>query len=300
MLPIELFGFRALWSPYYFVVILIVTILYFLIINIWRNKFPDSEKVSKGKQIFFVIGMLLLYTAQGSPIDLFSHLMFTAHMVQMAILYLVVPPLLLLGIPDWLLRKIISFPFIKQLIKNLSRPLVALVLFNGIFSIYHLPAIFDIVKTDVWLHAIYTGILFFLAMMMWWPIFTPMIEMQKMSPLRKIAYIFANGAIITPACALIIFADTSMYATYSDPKIWLNALQLCVPRDMISSFSGIGPEMYNMLPTLEDQQLGGIVMKILQEIIYGSVLGYIFVQWMRQERIQDEQNIAKMIAQSQS
>lgn len=300
MLPLELFGFRALWSPYYFVVILIVTILYFLIINIWRNKFPDSGKVSKGKQIFFVIGMLLLYTAQGSPIDLFSHLMFTAHMVQMAILYLVVPPLLLLGIPDWLLRKIISFPFIKQLIKNLSRPLVALVLFNGIFSIYHLPAIFDIVKTDVWLHAIYTGILFFLAMMMWWPIFTPMIEMQKMSPLRKIAYIFANGAIITPACALIIFADTSMYATYSDPKIWLNALQLCVPRDMISTFSGIGPEMYNMLPTLEDQQLGGIVMKILQEIIYGSVLGYIFVQWMRQERIQDEKNIAKMIAQSQS
>jgi len=296
LLVFERFGFRALWSPYFLGAMVCITILYFMAIKTWRSKFKGNNHVSAGKISFFVIGMVLLYLVEGGPVDLFSHLMFTAHMVQMAILYLLVPPLLLLGTPDWLMEYLINKPVINQLVKLFSKPLMALLLFNGVFSVYHVPIVFDFVKSDVSAHAIYTSFLFFFAVMMWWPIFTPIKELHTLSSLKKIGYMFANGMIITPACALIMFSFTPMYATYSDPKTWINALQLCVPASEISSLGLIGPEMFNLLPTLDDQQFGGILMKVLQEIIYGSVLGYIFIQWMKKERNQDEVELSQILS----
>ena len=39
--------------------------------------------------------MVLLYLIKGSPIDLMGHLMFKCHMVQMAFLLFIIPPLLI-------------------------------------------------------------------------------------------------------------------------------------------------------------------------------------------------------------
>jgi putative membrane protein len=41
--------------------------------------------------------------------------------------------------------------------------------------------------------------------------------------------------------------------------------------------------MFNGLPLLEDQQLGGVLMKIIQEIVLGYVLGVIFFAWFKKE-----------------
>lgn len=265
-------------------------------ITIWRKKFQESDQVSSMKVFFFSIGMILLYLVEGGPVDLFSHLMFTAHMVQMAVLYLIVPPLLLLGTPEWLMKAILRKPVIRQLVQVFSKPLIALLLFNGVFSFYHLPIVFDYVKSSELVHAIYTIVLFFLAMMMWWPIFTPIKALHTLSPLKKIGYMFGNGVIITPACALIIFADTAMYATYTDPAVWIKALELCVPASEISALGLIGPEMFNLLPPLDDQRMGGTIMKILQEIIYGIVLGYIFAGWMQKERKKDKIDLNDLMA----
>jgi putative membrane protein len=35
---------------------------------------------------------------------------------------------------------------------------------------------------------------------------------------------------------------------------------------------------------VEDQQTGGVIMKIIQEIVYGTVIGYVFFRWARRER----------------
>jgi putative membrane protein len=34
----------------------------------------------------------------------------------------------------------------------------------------------------------------------------------------------------------------------------------------------------------EDQQVGGVIMKIIQEIVYGSVIGYNFFKWAKREQ----------------
>ncbi|OOE01829.1 cytochrome c oxidase assembly factor CtaG [Anoxybacillus kestanbolensis] len=284
MMPLSIFGFEAMWSPYFFVSLVAVTIVYFWLVN--RSKQPTTTK----QKTLFVTAIVLLYICKGSPVDLLGHLMFSAHMTQMAVLYLIVPPLLIKGIPSWMFEAVLRIRMIRSIVAFTTKPLIALFLFNGTFSLYHVPFIFDAVKTNMWLHALMTTAIFIAAMMMWWPLVNDVHGFPRLSGVKKVGYIFADGVLLTPACALIIFADTPLYATYYDPAAWMNALALCVPQTTLASLELSGPEMFSSMSLLHDQQLGGVLMKIIQEIVYGVMLFFIFIEWYRKER--DEEHVA--------
>lgn len=281
-LELQIFGFRALWSPYYFLFVLAVSLIYYLVTIKFKDKFTKEEYPSREQLFYFYTAMLLLYLIKGSPIDLLSHIMFSAHMVQMATYYLVFPILVIKGIPEWVWRKIFAVPVIKHFLWLFTKPLIAILLFNGLFSIYHLPTIFDFAKANPMAHALITTVILFAAFCVWWPVFTPIKEQNNMQPILKMGYIFANGMLITPACALIIFSEAPIYTTYSETGGWIQALSLCVPNSVLNGLSLTGPEMFSPLPVLDDQQLGGIMMKITQEIVYGFVLAKIFYTWFKE------------------
>ncbi len=106
----------------------------FLIIGPYRMRFEHATKVSKKQVFYFTTGIVLLYFVKGGPIDLIGHIIFSAHMFEMAVMYIAVPPLLLLGIPVWLYRYITSFKFVQIILKIFTKPLIALFVFNGLFS----------------------------------------------------------------------------------------------------------------------------------------------------------------------
>ncbi len=292
-MSLQIFGFRALWSPYFFVFLLLIVVGYFLITIKYREKFTNSEPLTKEQAIYFLISIILLYVIKGSPLDLMGHLMFYAHMTQMAVLCLIIPQLLVIGIPPWIWRSLLKKAVFKNVFSFFTKPLIALLLFNGIFSMYHLPLIFDLVKTDFLLHAAYTSILFVASLFFWWPLINKLDQFQSFSGLKRVGYIFAGGALLLPACGLIIFADVPLYASFSDPKAWAKSLELCVPASTLSSLSLSGPEMFSSMSLLYDQQLGGIIMKMIQEIVYGVALAKIFFAWYRKE--QEETEIEKQI-----
>src|SRR5690625_2602327 len=107
-LDLQIFGFRALWSPYFFTYILLIGLAYFLITGPYRSKFGKHEKTTTKQKLFFYSGLLLLYIVKGSPVDLLSHIMLSAHMTQLAIYFLVFPIFMIKGIPVWLWKKIIG------------------------------------------------------------------------------------------------------------------------------------------------------------------------------------------------
>lgn len=119
---LQMFGFEALWSPYYFLTICLVTVLYFFIVGRWRGNFIGAAAVDRKTKAYFVISMVLLYICKGGPVDLLGHFMFSAHMTQMAIVYLVIPPLFILGIPPWLARSVIYVRGVKPVFKFLQSP----------------------------------------------------------------------------------------------------------------------------------------------------------------------------------
>lgn len=287
-MPLNIFGFQALWSPYLIGVILIMTVIYFLVTVVWRKGFKVSEPLKKGEAAYFILTMILLYVIKGSPIDLMSHIMFTYHMVQMAFLLLLVPMLIIKGIPWWVWKVVLEAPVIRKVFGILTQPVVSAFVFAMMFSLYHMPGIFDTIKLNETLHAIFSFFLFLAAFFMNWPLFDHIPGRKQMKPLYKIAYIIANAVLITPACALIIFNPNPMYSTYTEGESWLKAMELCVPAATLSGLSLSGPELFNNMKPLEDQQLGGVLMKIIQEIIFGIVLATVFRSWWIQEKKDDK------------
>ncbi|WP_087973046.1 cytochrome c oxidase assembly factor CtaG [Oceanobacillus rekensis] len=286
-LELQIFGFRALWSPYFFVFICALAVLYYLITIRYRHKFGGKEKPTAKQQAFFYVSLVLLYIVKGSPIDLLTHITLTAHMIQMAIYLFIIPIFMLKGIPEWMWRKVVNAPVIKPIFTVLTKPIIALLLWNGLFSLYHIPVVFNFSKSSAIAHTSISLILFIVSFIVWFPLISPVKELDKMQPLLKIGYIFANSVLITPACVLIIFSSDPLYATYSQDGSWIQALSLCVPGDILQGLttSLSGPEMFTSMDIVEDQQLGGIIMKIMQEITYGIVLGTIFFKWFSRESL---------------
>ncbi len=62
-------------------------------------------------------------------------------------------------------------------------------------------------------------------------------------------------------------------------------MELCVPIGTLSGLSLSGPELFfpGNMTSLGDQQTGGVLMKIIQEIIFGVILYKVFRQWWKEE-----------------
>ncbi|TGB05039.1 cytochrome c oxidase assembly factor CtaG [Halobacillus salinus] len=282
-LELQIFGFRALWSPLYALFIVLLAAL-FIFITQWKRPAGEDAPTTK-QQVFFYSGLVLLYIIKGSPMDLLAHIMFTAHMTQMALYYLLFPILIIKGIPSWIWRKLFQVKGLSWALRLITKPLISLLLFNGLFSMYHMPVIFDFAKSSEISHSVISTVILVTAFAMWLSVFPPLKELDRISPLMKIGFIFANGVLITPACGLIIFAGSPLYATYSEAGAWIQALSLCVPTGVLSDLASSlsGPAYFTPMPLVEDQQLGGIIMKITQEVIFGAVIAYVFFGWFKKE-----------------
>jgi putative membrane protein len=254
-------SFVDLWSP---VVALLLIVIGYLYLNAARA--ADEQKVTAGQKASFLFGLALYYIAAGSPLDYVGHhYLFSVHMLNQSVIYLIMPLFIYGGLPGWMLLKLLRTLRIERIVKAAVQPLVAIFTFNLLFSFYHIPAIMDRIMTDEWLHLLYQSVLLISSFQMWFPIASRSMGWEELSELKRMAYIFFNGILLTPACALIIFAGKPLYSMYQNTVM-----------------------PFAQFTNVEDQQLGGVVMKIIQEITYATVLAITFFRWYRTERKKEE------------
>jgi len=265
-------GFYAMWSPGTVLLLVVIGYVYFQLIGPWRNHFAGSDKVSTSKKVYFVVALFVYYAGAGSPVYYYAmKYLFSAHMMYMALIYLIFPPLLLLSLPDWLIRPFMMQKWVQKWVKPLFHPVLAVISFNILFSFYHIPFIFNYNFNHPFIHTVYHVVLLLSAFHMWFLISCPLPEWNRLTPLQKIMYIFANGLLLTPACALIIFTGSLLYPGFT-----------------------AGTESIGFwLSPLEDQRLGGTLMKVIQELVYGISIGIVFFKWYNDEKKQDEADLAK-------
>src|SRR5690625_4059089 len=171
-LDLQIFGFRALWSPYFATYLFTLCLIYFLVTGPFKEKFGGTENPTIKNQVYFYLGIIILYIVKGSPIDLLAHIMLSAHMIQLAIYFLVFPIFIIKGIPVWIWRKLFNAPILKHILKVFSHPIISLVLFNLLFSLYHMPIVFDFSKSSRITHGSISVVILFTAFMLWWNVLT--------------------------------------------------------------------------------------------------------------------------------
>ncbi|WP_404452273.1 cytochrome c oxidase assembly protein [Virgibacillus necropolis] len=221
-----------------------------------------AYQYSAGKKRF-LLGLFLLYICLGSPIYGIGHLFFSVHMIQMAILYFFVPPLLLIGVPRELIEHLREFFGNKAVTLTVNRPMVYMFVFCGLFALYHIPMIFDAVMTNWWLHKAFHSILLITALGMWSPV------IMKWPLHQKKRYMRWSGVIIMPACLLLVFADAPLYKTYQDPATWATALHVCFGIQQVENLrSAMG-----LLSSMTDQRLAGVSMLVLHQLSHFNMIG---------------------------
>src|SRR5699024_587923 len=131
---------------------------------------------------------------------------------------------------------------------------------------------------------------------------------NKLNPLLKIIFLIGSTVIILIACVLLIFSSTPMYMIYVSKGHMIQSLSICVTSDVLDVLapSLSGEEIFSPLSGIEDQQLGGIIMMIVQQIIYGFVIAWIFFTWFSKKNLENDplppqnEQFKKGLAENQS
>ncbi|KZE63345.1 hypothetical protein AWM68_15105 [Fictibacillus phosphorivorans] len=261
------YSWYELYPPFIYVLAIVLAFVYFRWIIRGKHGKSLATWWQKAAMTFALVLMIII---KGTPVQILGHnYLFSVHMVQMAVLYLMITPLVILSVPEvkwssWLNKKSI----LTRIFHFLTKPLIALLVFNSVFSLYHIPLVFDTAVGNPVIHYGYHALLLITAFTMWWPVLCPVKELDSLSDIKKIGYVFANGVLMTPACALIMFADFQLYETYRNV-----------------------PQLYATMTPKEDQHVGGVTMKIFQEVVYAFVLGLIFFRWVKKERLRDKADL---------
>jgi len=112
--------------------------------------------------------------------DIAEHYLFSFHMIQHLLLSLVFPPLILCGMPAWMLRYVLK-PRGIGVARVLTKPLIALVAFNAVIAITHIPNVVHPRVDERGFHFGMHCLLVGTAFMMWSPVLNPLIELPKLS-----------------------------------------------------------------------------------------------------------------------
>ncbi|HEU0003405.1 MAG TPA: cytochrome c oxidase assembly protein [Ktedonobacteraceae bacterium] len=251
------------WDPTIVIGAALIVGLYLYAIGPLRKR-HHFEPASKGQIFAFMLGVGLMFLALVSPLDeLGDSYLFSAHMVQHLFLTIVGPPLLLIGTPEWFVRPIVRNRTLFAIMRFLTYPAVAFVLFNADFFLWHAPALYNATLENQNIHILEHLTFIIFGLLNWWPIFSPSKDLPRLSIGGQILYLFLSGMPVVLLGAGLTFTSP-LYAPYiAAPRVW-----------------GIS--------AATDQQLGGLIMWVPGNIIYIIIMSALFLRWMQKKEKEQE------------
>jgi putative membrane protein len=226
--------------------------------------FLGGLRATRRQVASFAAALVVLGLALNGPLhNLSDSYLFSAHMVQHLVLTLVFPPLLLYGTPAWVVRPLLRPPWVSRLARWATRPLTAGLVFSTPITLWHFPRFYEAALEHHALHIAQHLVFLATAVIMWWPVLSPLPELPRASYLAQLLYLFALGLPMSLAGALITLADSVLYPFYAAaPRLW---------------GGGLGP--------LADQQLGGLLMWVVGTIYLWGTASVVWFRWSgREER----------------
>jgi len=227
-----------------------------------RHVTPGEPAATRGQVVAFSAGVLTLLVASDWPVhELAEERLLSVHMVQHLLMSLVAPPLLLAGTPGWLFRSLFRPRWALASVRGLSRPLVALLLFNAFIALSHWPALVDLALRSELVHFGIHAVLVLTALLMWMPVLSPVVEIPRLRYPGQMLYLFAQSIVPTVPASFLTFADTPIYPFY-----------------------GLAAPLVGMDP-VTDQRVAGLVMKLVGGFILWGFIAALFFRWHRQEEL---------------
>lgn len=246
---------------------LVVGLYLWAIRHLEPRKFATDDGPTERREIvLFLAGAALLWIGLDWPLGaLAAGYLLSAKTVQYLLIAYIAPGLMLLGMPRWLLRRMIRPRWAFRTARVLARPLVPLAIANTVLVASHIPAVINGLAGSQWgvfamdLTLIASGLVF------WWPVLGKVPELNPMSYGARIGYLALNLLLPTVPASFFTFSRYPIYTLY----------------ELAPRVEGIS--------ALADQQVSGLIMKVAGGIFILAVMSVMFLRWYRTEERGEEQ-----------
>jgi len=221
---------------------------------------PGQAVVTRLQITCWSLGVFAMWVASDYPIhDIAERYNFSVHMVQHLMFTMIVAPLLLLGMPAWLLRRVLRPRWLFSTVRALSRFIPALLIFNVVLVFTHWPVVVDAALRSGLVHFSVHALLLVSSLIVWMPLVSPLPEIPRLVPVLQMLYLFAWSVVPTVPASFLTFGTSPLYKFYEH-----------VPH--LFGFS-----------TLEDQQIAGLIMKIGAGLLLWMIIAVVFFRWASEE-----------------
>ena len=216
----------------------------------------DSPSTAQ-RATFFAALALIFLSLNGWLHDLSDGYLFSAHMVQHLVLTLVAPPMLVMGTPGWMLRPALARRGVGPVARFLTAPAHCFVIFNVVLAAWHLPPMYELAMTHHSIHIVQHLCFMTAAVLMWWPVLSPLPELPRLPYPGQMLYLFLMSIPMSLVAICIGYSGRLLYPSYaSAPRIW-----------------GITPMM--------DQMLGALIMWIPGGLFFFVIISVVFFRWQQ-------------------
>lgn len=257
--------------------VILLTALYLYAVGPLRERYGWAEQVERKQVVYFLLAMALSFVSLQGPLHVLSDgYLLTAHMIQHLLITLIMPPLLLKGIPGWLVDRVLLVPlYLRRAVRQrrpgaltnrlprgpvlhrigrfITSPFITYPAFNIVLLVWHVPAFYDLTLNNDTVHSIMHMMFVVTGVLTWWPIFSPTAQLPGLPDPLQMFYLFFSSIPSTILGAIITFSGDILYPTYAAaPRVWLS------PQD--------------------DQQVAGMLMWFGGG---GLILGLLTIRWFR-------------------
>lgn len=231
-----------------------------LALSYWGASRRAAVAPTRQQSAWFLTGVASIWVALDWPIGaLGAGYLASFHAITYILLAMVAPPCLILALPDSWTRQAIRRPILGKLLWYAGRPWLGLAAFDSILLVTHIPGVVDTLMVSQ------TGALLIdLAwlvggMLLWWPVMGPSPEVVRIGRPLKMAYLFASTLVPIIPSAFLTFAEFPFYRTYE-----------------------LAPRIFDALTAQQDQQVAGLLMKIVGDLPVWFGFGVIFFRWAKE------------------
>jgi cytochrome c oxidase assembly factor CtaG len=222
-----------------------------------------SNPAAPGRRpVYFALAMLSFSVALISPLDSASdHYLLSAHMAQHILITMIGPALLLAALAD----SIPGSP-LSRLPRVLVNPWMAVILFNAVLMVWHLPALYQAALENEGVHVLEHLTFIATALVFWWPITGPAARGGRgLAPLMKAGYLALAGIPPTVIGMVLAIAPSVIYPFYAAAPRLLGGVSAELDQQVAGLLMfGLGNLIYfvpltrNLLRVLEDQEAAAI------------------------------------------
>jgi putative membrane protein len=221
---------------------------------------PKAAARERRRPWQFLGGLAFLWVASDWPIGtLGASYLASVHMLQYMIYTLGAAPLLMLGTPEWMWRRMIDALRLGGVQRVIAKPLVAAIVSNVILIVTHSPISVDTLRASQFGSFALDMIWLVGGFILWTPIVSPMPSVRARSAPVKLVYLFAAAALMPMIPGgFLTFSPQPLYGTFElAPRVGVEAL--------------------------DDQQMAGVLMKVGNLPVIWTVMAVIWFRWYKQE-----------------